>query len=94
MGIKGLLPALRSLVRPVTLRQLSGCRVALDMYCLLHRAVYTCATELSVGLPTDKHVKYCVRRIDALRAAGVDPVLVFDGAALPSKAATEADRRR
>ena len=34
----------------------SGKRVAVDSYCWLHRAAYSCSTEICEGTPTDKCV--------------------------------------
>lgn len=60
----------------------------------LHKGAYACAAELCLQIPTEKHVAWCVSRIQALKAAGLVPVAVFDGARLPSKAGTEDDRQR
>ena len=59
--------------------------MAVDAYCLLHLGSYGCARELVEGEPTDRHVQYCMGRIDLLLAAGVRPVVVFDGGRLPNK---------
>ncbi len=39
------------------------------------------------------YVAFCMRRVAMLVRAGITPLLVFDGAYLPSKAATEDARR-
>ena len=68
--------------------------MAVDAYCLLHRGSYGCARELVEGEPTDRHVAYCMGRIDLLLAAGVRPLVVFDGGRLPNKAEEERARER
>lgn len=68
--------------------------VAVDAYCLLHRGAYTCARELVEGLPTDRHVHYCMSRINLLTDAGVTPLVVFDGGRLPGKEEEERNRER
>ncbi len=93
MGIKGLLTMLAGAVQPVTLADLCNQRVAIDMYCWLHRACYGCSAELVKGLPTDKYVRYVVRRLDVMLSHRITPVLVFDGAPLPMKRGTELQRR-
>jgi exonuclease-1 len=68
--------------------------VAVDAYCLLHRGAYGCARELVEGEPTDRHVAYCVARIELLTKAGVTPIIVFDGDKLPNKDDEERNRER
>lgn len=42
--------------------------------------------------PTRRHVKYCMQKLAQLQSAGIHCHMVFDGAALPAKAAKEAER--
>ena len=39
-----------------------------------------------------RHVEYCMQRIELLKRHGVIPIVVFDGAPLPSKGNTEHER--
>ncbi len=57
----------------------------MDAYCLLHRGSYSCARELVEGEPTERHVQYCMGRVELLLSAGVRPIVVFDGGRLPNK---------
>ena len=41
-----------------------------------------------------RFVSYCMSRVQVLRAAGVTPVIVFDGGKLPMKANEEEGRSR
>lgn len=97
MGITGLLKALKSIQKPTHVSALRGKKVGVDMYCWLHKAIYACPEDLVAGRPTHKypplrHLDYCVRRALELRSAGVQLVLVFDGAQLPHKLQTELNR--
>ncbi|KAG5185782.1 PIN domain-like protein [Tribonema minus] len=92
MGITGLLPALRPVTRDVHLKELSGLRVGVDTYCWLHKAVYTCPEELCTGVPTEKHIKFALSRLDMLLHFGLKPYLVFDGDYLPAKGGKEKER--
>jgi exonuclease-1 len=92
MGIKGLLQALGSVTDAVHVRDFAGRTVAIDGYAWLHRAVYGCAQELATGAETSAHVRYFEHRVGLLLHHGVVPLVVFDGANLPAKAATEALR--
>src|SRR5690242_2404890 len=58
MGITGLLPVLASIGRAVTLEELRGRRVAVDAYVWLHKAAFTCASEICLDLPTDKSASH------------------------------------
>lgn len=49
MGIQGLIPLLEKSWRPVKISEFSGCTVAIDSYCWLHKGVYTCAEKLARG---------------------------------------------
>jgi len=93
MGIQGLLPVLKSVTDDVHVREYAGLAVGIDTLCWLHKAVYGCATQLALGQPTSFHINYCRERLDLLLAHGVRPLFVFDGAPLPAKAGTEAQRR-
>ena len=92
MGIQGLLPLLKSISDPVHVSSYAGQRVGVDAYAWLHRAAHNCATELALGLPTDKHLQFCISRVKLLLSLRVSVVMVFDGGRLPSKRATEGER--
>ncbi|CAM6044867.1 unnamed protein product [Sphagnum compactum] len=94
MGIQGLLPALKSIMTPGHIRDYAGKRAAVDTYCWLHKAAYTCCKDICEGRPNDKYIDYCIHRINLLRQHGVVPVLVFDGGVLPMKAEEEVKRAR
>jgi 5'-3' exonuclease len=85
MGISNLLQHLKGITRPVLLSELRGLRVAVDGYGWLHRGAFACCTDLCLGVDTDRHIQYCMRRVEMLLSNGIDPVIVFDGAALPAK---------
>lgn len=93
MGISGLIPFIEQASTPINVKQLSGCRVAVDSYCWLHRGVYTCADKLIRGDDTDLYVHYCLRYVNMLLSRGIKIVMVFDGRHLPAKAETERRRR-
>ncbi|EUB59094.1 Exonuclease [Echinococcus granulosus] len=87
MGVNGLLPFLKKCSRRVDIKDFKGYTVAVDTYCWVHRASYSCAMDIALGNPTSQYLKMVLD-------AGVRPILVFDGADLPAKAETEAKRRR
>ncbi|KAK3827423.1 MAG: PIN domain-like protein [Benniella sp.] len=92
MGIQGLLPLLKSIEKPVHLKDCSGQTLAVDGYVWLHKGAFACAQELCLGQPTQKYITYFMRRIELFKHFGIKPYVVFDGGYLPSKAATEQDR--
>ncbi|CAA3016741.1 exonuclease 1 [Olea europaea subsp. europaea] len=94
MGITGLLPLLKSIMTPIHIKDLEGCSVAVDTYSWLHKGALSCSTELCKGLPTSKHIDYCMHRVNLLRHYGIRPVLVFDGGPLEMKLDQENKRAR
>ncbi|KAJ7968819.1 Exonuclease 1 [Quillaja saponaria] len=94
MGIQGLLPLLKSIMVPIHIKELEGCYVAVDTYSWLHKGALSCSRELCKGLPTSRHIEYCMNRVNLLRHYGVKPVLVFDGGLLPMKGEQENKRAR
>ncbi|KAL0700185.1 hypothetical protein Bca4012_056307 [Brassica carinata] len=94
MGIQGLLPLLKSIMAPIHIHDLEGCTVAVDTYSWLHKGALSCSRDLCKGLPTTRHIQYCMHRVNLLRHHGVKPVLVFDGGPLPMKLEQENKRAR
>ncbi|KAK4786634.1 hypothetical protein SAY86_010467 [Trapa natans] len=94
MGIQGLLPELKSIMQPIHIKELEGCSVAVDTYSWLHKGALSCCKELCKGLPTNRHVDYCMHKVNLLRHYGVKPILVFDGGFLPMKIEQENKRAR
>ncbi|KAF9141617.1 Rad2 nuclease [Linnemannia schmuckeri] len=92
MGIQGLLPLLKSIERPVHLKDYAGKTLAVDGYVWLHKGAFSCAQELCLGQLTNKYVTYFMRKIEMFKFFGVKPYVVFDGGYLPSKASTEQER--
>nr|KYP38086.1 Exonuclease 1 [Cajanus cajan] len=94
MGIQGFLPLLKSIMVPIHIKDLKGSSVAVDTYSWLHKGALSCSTELCKGIPTTRHIEYCMHRVNLLRHFGVKPVLVFDGGLLPMKSDQENKRAR
>ncbi|KAH7322869.1 PIN domain-like protein [Stachybotrys elegans] len=92
MGVSGLLGLLKSIQRPIHVKKYEGDTLAVDAYGWLHRAAYSCASELGQGKPTQKYINAAMHRVKMLKHFGVTPYMVFDGDYLPSKAATEDSR--
>ncbi|XP_062095461.1 exonuclease 1 isoform X1 [Humulus lupulus] len=94
MGIQGLLPLLKSIMVPIHIKELEGSCVAIDTYSWLHKGALSCSKDLCKGLPTSRHIDYCMHRVNLLRHYGVKPMLVFDGGLLPMKIEQENKRAR
>ncbi|KAG7390541.1 Rad2 nuclease [Phytophthora pseudosyringae] len=94
MGISGLLPVLKSITETKSIDEYRGRTLAIDGYCWLHRAIYSCSQEICLGQETDKYVTYFMDRIATLLHNGVTPYVVFDGGPLPMKKGTEEERRK
>ncbi|ETI24845.1 hypothetical protein G647_04215 [Cladophialophora carrionii CBS 160.54] len=90
----GLLPLLKSIHKHSTLKKFSGQTIGVDAYGWLHRGVVGCAFALAMDKPTTIHIDFVLSRVRMLIDFGVTPYLVFDGDNLPSKAGTNAARRK
>ncbi|KAA6403940.1 MAG: putative Exonuclease 1 [Streblomastix strix] len=89
MGITNLLQLLKPVAQKIHISQFKGQTVAIDTYCWIHRACYSCAIELTQNINIDSYVQFCLKRIELLLHFGIKPLLVFDGRHLPAKEAKE-----
>lgn len=55
MGIQGLLPLLKSIQKPCSLKKFAGQTIGVDAYGWLHRGTVACAIELATDKPTTKY---------------------------------------
>jgi exonuclease-1 len=92
MGIQGLLPMLKSVIHDDHISSLKGRRLAVDTYAWLHKAAYSCASDLCEGRTTTKWISYILYMVDMLLEFNIEVTLVFDGKELPAKMGTEKDR--
>jgi exonuclease-1 len=94
MGIKGILPQLKSITTDVHVEMYKGMRVGIDIFVWLHKGGYSCARELAEGKSTNKYVEYCMDLINMLKKNGVvDIIVVLDGSSLPAKGLENKSRR-
>ena len=93
MGIKDLLPSLKSITKAKNIKAYAGKTVAIDGYCWLHQAAYTCAMELVYGRGIAQLVQHCQKKLELFIASNVTPILIFDGARLQMKGNTEDERK-
>eukprot|EP01083_Nonionella_stella_P191214 707906_1 len=94
MGIKGLLPQLRDITTEINISCYKGYKVGVDAYVWLHQKALSCATELCLQQPTDQYVCGFMKEVHTLLHNGIIPVIVFDGAFLPSKSRVEEERSK
>ncbi|ORX57023.1 PIN domain-like protein [Hesseltinella vesiculosa] len=94
MGISGFLPLLKPIEQKVHIKEYAGKKVAIDGNVWLHRGAFACARELALGQETNVYIQYFLRHIKMLLHFNVEPVVVFDGAALPIKQVTHAARQK
>lgn len=71
------------------MKELAGKRVAVDGYAWLHKASYGCCIDLCTGVRTDRYISYCIVLVKMLLSHNIHVTIVFDGADLPAKRATE-----
>jgi exonuclease-1 len=85
---------LKSIQKHSTLKKFAGQTIGVDAYGWLHRGVVGCAFALAMDKPTTIHIDFVMSRVRMLLDFGVTPYLIFDGDNLPSKAGTNAARRK
>ncbi|KAA3455745.1 exonuclease 1 [Gossypium australe] len=97
MGIKDLLRFMKPFIEPVHIKKYAGKRVGIDAYSWLHKGAYSCSMEICLDSNSEKklrYIAYFMHRVNLLRHHKITPVVVFDGANIPCKAATENERYR
>jgi exonuclease-1 len=99
MGIKGaawLRETQDGVGKRAHIKDFAGCRVGIDISCWMHADAARCARLLVLGHPAGAWclVQAVLRRLTDLRALGVTPVVVFDGAPLPAKQAVNEARHQ
>lgn len=94
MGVANLLPLLGPITKRIPLSTFKGKRIAIDGYVWLHRAAFSCASDLVKDPGTPKILPYLSSRMRRLLVSGIIPVVVFDGQMLPQKGRECAKRRQ
>ncbi|KAL0235372.1 hypothetical protein GEMRC1_001954 [Eukaryota sp. GEM-RC1] len=94
MGIAGLLQYLSTSLVTKHISSYAHKTLAIDGYYLLHRASYCCSKPLVLGEPTSNYLVHCLKFLSSLLNSNIKPFLVFDGRSLPSKDATDLNRRK
>jgi exonuclease 1 len=92
MGILGLLKAVRCNTTVVHVSKYKGETVGVDISCWLHRGCCSCSKEVVEGIPTAKHIAFCIKMLRLLVSHGVIPLVVLDGRPLPAKNVTNMAR--
>ncbi|KAI5169835.1 exonuclease 1 [Pancytospora epiphaga] len=95
MGITGLLPIVRPIMKKKHISCYNGRRVGVDGHVWLHgvAGMGQVAIELFYKGETDKHVPLLVKKAQTLASYGIIPIFVFDGDPSVSKEPTNAERR-
>ncbi|CBZ53502.1 T10O22.7, related [Neospora caninum Liverpool] len=94
MGIQNLLKFLKPLAQPAHISAFAGHTVGVDAMSWLHRGAIACAVELVKQEDTDKFLRFVIHMIMLFKYHRVEPLLVFDGAKIPAKAAEDEKRQQ
>lgn len=94
MGIQNLLPFVKNACRQGNMSEFSGCSVAIDVSCLLHRGLFGCTESVAQGKKTNFYIYYVEKHVKALLALGCHVIMVLDGRTLPAKKNTNDERRQ
>ena len=63
MGIKSLLPNLKSITNKRHISEFKGQKCAIDTYCWIHKALYNNAMDFCLGINKNKFLEYCIKRV-------------------------------
>ncbi|KYK63538.1 XPG N-terminal domain-containing protein [Toxoplasma gondii TgCatPRC2] len=94
MGIQNLLKFLKPLAQPAHISEFAGQTVGVDAMSWLHRGAIACAVELIKQEESDKFLRFVIHMIMLFKYHRVEPLLVFDGAKIPAKAAEDEKRQQ
>ncbi|KAJ1346412.1 hypothetical protein KIN20_001190 [Parelaphostrongylus tenuis] len=94
MGIHNLLPFVKNACRQGNVSEFSGCSVAVDVSCLLHRGLFGCAESAAQEKKTTFYIHYVNKHIKALLELGCHVIMVFDGRPPPAKKNINDERRQ
>ncbi|ELA42914.1 uncharacterized protein VICG_00229 [Vittaforma corneae ATCC 50505] len=94
MGIKGLLPILRKILKKTHIGKYSNRRVGIDGHSWIHRIIPYIAADLYCNNPTQKHLDLFMAKLSGLLDYGITPIFVFDGDFLESKKKTIQERKQ
>lgn len=93
MGIVGLLPAVKNILRKRHIGKYGSSRLGIDGHAWIHQVIPMIAVDLYYNRPTDKHVLAFMAKVRNLLDYGIEPIFVFDGDFLQSKEKTFIERR-
>ena len=85
MGIQGLHAWVKPISQPISLTELKGRTIAVDVSGWLHRGLFACALEVESGQSTDRFLDVTLRCLELFSSHEVRTIVVFDGAVLPQK---------
>lgn len=93
MGITGLLPAVKNILKRRHIGKYGNHRIGIDGHAWVHQVIPMIAVDLYYGRPTDRHVLTFMAKVRNLLDYKIEPVFVFDGDFLQSKEKTFVERR-
>jgi exonuclease 1 len=88
MGITGLLPIVKIIMRLNHIGKYSGSKIGIDGHAWIHQILPSISYELYTGKPIKKHLDIFMSKVKTLIDYNITPVFVFDGDYLESKEKT------
>ena len=92
MGITGLLPILKSIMKPTHIGKYANSIIGIDGHAWIHQILPSIAYELYTEQPAKRHLNLFMSKIKSLIEYNIIPVFVFDGDYLESKEKTNKER--
>lgn len=79
MGITGLLPIVKSIMKRAHISKYSGSTIGIDGHAWIHKIIPSVATELYYERPVDKHIEILLGKLKSLTEYNITTVFIFDG---------------
>lgn len=92
MGITGLLPIVKGIMKKTHIGKFSGTKLGIDGHAWIHQVLPSISYELYTGNPIKRHLDIFMSKIQSLLDFNIKPIFVFDGDYLESKEKTIKER--
>lgn len=93
MGITGLLPLLKPVIKSTRIDKYKNKKIAIDAFVWIHSIATHVSYELYNKIDTQNHIIIFEKKIAELTKSGITPIFVFDGDFLEAKSETAKARK-
>jgi exonuclease-1 len=92
MGITGLLPIVKGIIKKKHISKFSNSKIGIDGHAWIHQVLPSIAYEMYTKTPFKRHLEILMSKIKTLLDFKITPIFIFDGDFLESKEKTVKER--